>query len=1059
MPISDVAINQPVFITMLMLLAVVIGLLAYSSRPVELFPSISVPVVVVAVPYPGAGPESVADQVTRPLEETLNTMAGVDQITSTSSEGIAQIQVQFVESVDPNQAIQNVRERVSGVMPRLPSDVGDPTFFQFDLDSFPVLQAAIASDGSLSPLELRELIEDVFVPSLQRVEGVGDVQVNGGQVRQINVQLDLARLQAYQISPAQVIGALQQANANLGLGKITGADQSYTLRTPSQIRSIDDIARIRITRTPYRIGDVATISEGPAEVQGYARLNGQEAVTIGVVKRSGTNTAAVTDAAREELERLMAAHPNLSHTITLDQSEIVKQSVNSSIEEIILAVAAAFLVVLLFFRDLRNTLTTIAGLPIIMIFTFAAMALFGISINLLSLLALSLSVGLVIDDAIVVRENIFRYAEHGYSPRQAASKGTAQVTLSVVAMTLTIIAVFLPVALVSGTAGFIFKAFGITVASAMAISLVEAFTFAPMLSATLFKAKGHRAASQAAGQPAELDDSHESVGAMGRFYERILRWSLRHRGLTFLITVGVLALSIVAASGLKVEFLPAQQSDTFTIAFEAPPGTALPRTDELARRAEAVLLADPDIVTVQSQVGGQTSEESGSFTIRTRSGEVTDAVRERLRPQLDFLPGVIFSTQSAQGGGTSVTGRTVQIQVRSALPLREMAPVAQQIEQAAAGVEGLTDVGSTYQPGRPEVVFYLPPDRAGDLGITNSDVATTIRALITGATATTLRQPGSDTAIVVRLAEGQRADLDALRTISIPTASGNVPLTSVAEITIDSGPTSVRRTNLQNEIIIGANIAPGANQMLVLQQLQQAIGQLNVPDAITVSFGGTQEEQAEAFGSLFMAMGLSVLFVYMVLASQFGSFTQPLVIMLAMPFSFLGAFVALSLAGIALDVTALIGLIMLLGLVVKNSILLVDLTNKLREAGLEKHAALERAGAIRLRPILMTSLAIIAGALPTALGIHLFSGGEGSEFRRGLATVLIGGMLTSTLLTLLIVPTAYSALEGLVERVMRPFRRDEQEEPAAAPSETPAGGGADGQPDAVPAPASPAERA
>ena len=374
-------------------------------------------------------------------------LAGVDQITSTSSEGLAQIQIQFVESVDPNLAIQNVRERVSGVMPRLPGDVGDPTFFQFDLDSFPMLQLAVASDGSLTPLELRELIDDEFVPSLQCVEGVGDGQVSGGQERQINVALDLARLLARGIAPAQGIGALQTANANPGLGTITETDQSFTLRTPSPIRSIVDIARIPITRTSYRIGDVTTVAEGPAEVQGYARLNGQEAVTIGLMKRSGTNSATVADAARAELDRLLATRPHLASTITLDQSAIVKQSVNSSIEEIILAVVVAFLVVLLFFRDLRNTLTTIAGLPIIMIVTFAALALFGISINIISLLALSLSVGLAIDDAIVVRENIFRYAEHGYSSRQAASKGTAQVTLSVVAMTLTIIAVFLPVAL------------------------------------------------------------------------------------------------------------------------------------------------------------------------------------------------------------------------------------------------------------------------------------------------------------------------------------------------------------------------------------------------------------------------------------------------------------------------------------------------------------------------------------------------------------------------------------------------------------------------------------
>jgi HAE1 family hydrophobic/amphiphilic exporter-1 len=1036
MPISDLAINQPVFISMMMLLAVVLGLVAYNNRPVEMFPDMSMPVVLVTIPYSGAGPESVAEQVTEPIEDTLNTLSGVDMLTSVSNEGSAQIVVQFFETVDADQALLDVREKVQNALPRLPNDVGDPTFMQFDLNAAPIVQIALGSDGSLSGLELRELVNDELVPRIQRVEGVGDVQVTGGLERQINVDMDLPRLSAYRVAPAQIVAALGTANANLGLGRITTDQQSFSLRTPSQLRSIDDIKEVGITGSAYRIGDVANVYEGVSEAQEYSRLNGADAVSVGVLKRSGSNTLTVGEESLKVIEAFVAENPSLQFVVTSDQSEAIRTMVDGSIEEIILAVIAAFLVVLVFFRDLRNTLTTIAGLPIIMIFTFVALQLFGISINMLSLLALSLSVGLVIDDAIVVRENIFRYAEHGFSSRQAASKGTAQVTLSVVAMTLTIIAVFLPVTFVGGVAGFIFKAFGITVACAMAISLIEAFTFAPMLSSTLFKSKHNDEHQTEVNEQTMIEEGEEEVGAMGRFYGRILSWTLKHRGKTMLMMVGVIVVSIFVARGVQTTFLPNQLQDSFTIAFKLEPGAALARTDALSRQAEEILLQDPDVIAVQAQVGGQGSQESASLTVRITSSKVSEVVRERVRGQLTFLPEMVMSTPSIDGGGgTGVTGRAVQVQIRTSDPLSNIIPVSDQLVQIAHEVPGLVDIGSTFEPGRTEIQFYVPPERARDLGVTNNDIATTVRALINGITATTLRNNGNDTDIVVRLPSNQRADINDIRAITLPTASGNIPLTSIAQIEFAASPTSVRRTNQQNEIVVGANIVPGANVGAVQADFQQRIDALQLPSNVQIIYGGDQADQAEAFGGLFLAMGLSVLFVYMVLASQFGSFMQPFVIMLAMPFSFLGAFAGLSLTGTALDITGMIGLIMLLGLVVKNSILLVDLTNKLREGGMSKHEALEHAGAVRLRPILMTSIAIIAGALPTAMGLHIFSEGEGTEFRRGLATVLIGGMATSTLLTLLIVPTAYSLLEGFVDRFMGLFKRKGKQaaaEPALA---------------------------
>ncbi|MFL5801509.1 MAG: efflux RND transporter permease subunit [Roseiflexaceae bacterium] len=1049
-PIADTAIRQPVFITMLMLLALTIGLIAYSTLAVNLFPDIAIPIVAISVPYSGAGPESVADQVAKPIEDRLNTLNGVKHITSISSEGIAQITVEFETSVNIDNAEQEVRERVNGIKPNLPRDVGDPTFFKFDINDLPILSVAISAQDAKTPLQLRKVVDDDIAPRLERVSGVGSISVSGGEVRQINVQMDLNKLKALQILPAQITHAIEQANTNLGLGSITAGNLDVSLRAPSMIQKPADIARVQITGTPYRIGDVATIEDGVAEIDSYARLDGKDAIALSIQKQSGSNTVAVANAVKDQLTELFANRTDLKYFIPSDQSTFIENSTRSAIEELIIACIAAMLVVLLFFRDLRNTLVTVAGLPVIMISTFALLSFFGLSINLVTLLALSLSVGLVIDDAIVVRENVFRHMERGETPRVAASRGTAEVALSVVAMTSTIIAVFLPVAFTSGTTGIIFRSFGITVACAMAISLVEAFTLAPMLSAFFFKQKKAPVqAEQPAGESADMTmhEANEDPGALGRTYARILAWSFKstwHRLSVIGLAIVVLVLSGVVASGLKFSFFPEQDSGEFTVGFELPPGSTLAETNRLAQQTEAVLHQDQAIESFLSSVGGTGTAERASFAIKLHKGFTTPAAQDRLREQLKFLPQLAFGQIGFGGqGGTDVTGRPLQISVQSNRPLNDLIPVLQQFQSQTQSIAGLADIDTTFKPGKPELQFHVDPAKIGDLGVTNDDIATSVRALISGDRATAFREAGDDIDVVVRLKPGDRAGVDSIRGISVPTQAGPVPLSSLVRVEQSSTPTSIRRYDRQNQVLIGANVV-GRNLNEVQQEIAGKLQGANLPSDITVTFTGDAQQQQEGFGTLLIAMGLSVLFVYMVLASQFGSFAQPLVIMLAMPFSFIGAFLALRLSGFDLDILGMIGLIMLLGLVVKNSILLIDFTNRLRAAGMEKHPALERAGAVRLRPILMTTLAIVVGSIPVAIGI-----GEGSEFRRGLSIVLIGGLITSMLLTLLVVPTAYSLLDSVTNRVGRLFRRGQQPEPALALAGAAAGPAATISPEAA----------
>jgi hydrophobic/amphiphilic exporter-1 (mainly G- bacteria), HAE1 family len=1032
MVISDTSIRQPVFITMIMLLVVVVGALAYSSMPVNLLPDIDIPTVAVVMTYPGAGPESMADQVAKPLEDQLQTLNGLDHITSVNREGVTQLIIAFKTNISVDRGLQDVRDKVNAVIPSLPRDVRDPVFFKFDPNQSPIITMAVASKSGRSPLELRTLIDDEIVPRLQQAQGVGAITVNGGQERQINVQMDLSKLKAWRILPAQITQAIQGANANQGLGTITADNRDINLRAPSMLQNPQDIARIQITGTPYRVGDVATVEDGVADVDGYSRLDGHDSISLSIQRQSGTNTVEVADNVKEQIKAIFEANPDLTYFIPSDQSEEIRASTDAAIEELLIAAVAAMLVVLVFFRDIRNTVVTVAGLPVIMIGTFAAISLFGVTINLVSLLALSVSVGLVIDDAIVVRENIFRQMERGATPRMAASRGTAQVALSVLAMSLTIIAVFLPVTFTSGVTGIIFKSFGITVACAMAISLVEAFTLAPMLSAYFFKQKQgvtHPAATSG-GEMSEheevLDEATEKLGFIATIYENILMWSLRRRWVVVVVALAVFVLSGWAATGLKFNFFPQTDSSEFAMSFELPPGSTLEETDALARRTEEILLKDPAVEAVQSTVGGSGTSETTQFYVKLHEGEPTVATEERLRPQLGFLPTLIFGKPGFGGATTDINNRDIQISVQTTRPLAELQPVLQQLQSSTQGLNYLTDIDTTFKPGKPELQFHLDPAKIGNLGYTNDQIAGSVRALINGDRATTFRKDGKDTDVVVRLKPGDRVGVDAIRGLTIPTQSGSVPLSTLGTVELTGGPTSIRRYDRQNQVLIGANVQ-GRNISEVQQELDAGIKQLNLPPDVTVSFVGFAQSQNEGFTTLFIAMGLSILFVYMVLASQFGSFLQPFVIMLAMPFSFIGAFLALRLTNIELSIFGMIGLIMLLGLVVKNSILMVDFTNRLISAGMDKNTALGRAGAIRLRPILMTTIALVVGSLPSAIGL-----GEGAEIRRALSVVVIGGLLTSMFLTLLVVPTAYSLLESVTRRVGNLFRRRAPLQPATA---------------------------
>ncbi|MEA3334533.1 MAG: efflux RND transporter permease subunit [Chloroflexota bacterium] len=1017
MKIWDVSIKNPVFITMIMLALAVVGIIAYNNMPLDFFPDVSFPTLAVITVYPGAGPEEVQNQVTRPIEEALVTAPGAEEVQSQSGEGFSMVLVSFNLDKDVDQAIQDIREKIANVRSELPEDILEPSLQAFDPSSFPIMNVSVSAQAGTAAAEnVRLTVSDEVLPRLQRIEGVADASVSGGQEREIQVLLDASALKARNVAPQQVIGTIMAESWSIPGGSVQQEGKNLLIRTPGNFDTVDDIANLQIASPlgAVRVGDVATVQDGWKELDTYSRLDGQDSVTIAINRQSGTNTVQVAGRVHKELDLLGEARPDLHLIVVQDQSEFVEESFDDAMRELLIGALMASLVVFIFFRNIRNTLVTVAGLPFILLGTFAVMAALDMTLNIVSLLALSLSVGLIIDDAIVVRENIFRHMEMGKTPEQASSDGTAQVATPVVAMTLTIVAVFLPIAFVGGLVGKFLNSFGVVVSVAVLISLFEALTFAPMLSAKFFKQEEAKFTEEEAES---LEHAHASLGWLDRAYQTVLGWTLRHRWITLLAGVALLVGALYGTTFLNKAFMTTIDQGTVNMALSLTPGTALAETDQASRELETRLLAREDVDSVLTSVGGLGTPENATFFVALAEGKPLEDFIASARTEFAEVPGLSISGgdfMSMMGGGTSVLGKPVQIILQTIGDPDELNQFSVGLAEQLKQVPGLVDVDVSYRPGKPEVLLVVDRRRAADLGLNIATIGSTVRTLVEGSEVATFRGEGPEAEIRVQLQEKDRDELDQILDLQVPTERGFVPLRQIAHLQAASGPTQFNRLDRQNAVIIGANTFDRVVEDVV-EDVTYSLENTQFPPDVSWKFSGEQEMQDEAFTAMGTAMLLAMVFVYMVLASLFGSFVQPLVIMLALPLAAIGGLLALLIFNFPLDMTAMIGLILLMGLVTKNSILLVDLTNKLRrDKGVPRDDALMIAGPIRLRPILMTTLALILGMLPVAIGL-----GSGSGFRQPMAITVIGGLITSTLLTILLVPTAYSLVEGATGRYHR----------------------------------------
>lgn len=1013
MNLSSIAIKRPVFTVMVTVALMVLGAMGLSRLGTDLFPDVSFPVVVVNVPYPGASPREVEQLVTKPIEDAVVSLNGIDRLKTTSREGLSTTLILFKLGVDIQDAATQVRERVAQTRYKLPTEVKEPAVTRFDVGSAPVLTYTLSGGGRSLP-ETAQFARDVIKPALEQVDGVASVDVKGGAEREVHVDLDRAKIDALQLSTLAILQQLKAQNLNVPAGHYDEGAREVSVRTVGELKTVDEIRNLIVATahdgSSVRLSDIASVEDGHQELRTRIRVNGEPAVSFDVVKQSGTNTIAVNDAVKAKLAMIEKTFPNgMRADVIIEQARFIRENTHEVEVAIVFGGAMAILVILFFMLDIRSMLISSVALPTSVLATFFVMYLLKFSLNMMTLLALSLSIGLLIDDAVVVRENIAKHLERGEDPRTAALKGTKEVALAVLATTLTVTAVFVPVAFMSGIVGQFFRQFGLTIVAAVAMSLFVAFTLDPMLSSRFSKA-------HVPGQPesfAQLKKPfHAFFAGLENAYRIVLRWTLRRK-----LVVGFLAFAsfivMFPIAGLTgFDFVNSEDRGQFVVDIELPAGTKLSETAALVKPAEEVLMKDDRFVTVLSTLGPNGEVNKTKWRIvtvpkneRTASlVELKDAARKAIKDNVAGARVVVTDPPFVEGGATEAP---IMVLVR-APDYETLAPLAKQFETALKGVPGITDVDMKYTPGQPELRVSIDRDKAARAGVPVATVAMALRTAIEGDEAGKLRQGKDDVPIRVRLNKGDRATMEDVLNMTIWTPSGPVALGDLAKVEHGEGPSAIEREDRERQIVIAA--APyGRSLGDLVPEMKAAFAKIEMPPGASYQLDGQVRQMQESNSAMGMAFGLALVFIYIVLAAQFESFIHPITIMLTtLPLAAVGAIVGVFLSGTTLAMGSIIGIIFLLGLVTKNAILVVDRAIvRVRDQGETPLQAILEAGPERLRPILMTSAAMVLGMLPTALGK-----GEGSEFRSPMAIAVIGGVVSSTILSLVIVPAFYLGVEN-----------------------------------------------
>jgi len=1020
--ISEFAIRQPIVTIVSMIALVAFGTYALLQLETDEFPEIDAPVVVVTIPYPGADPTVVEREVVEPVEEAIRGINGIDEVQSTASDGVAVITAIFVYEREVEQAAQDVRDELSAIRGELPQQIEEPIIRRFDPADLPIVSLTLSSE-TLDQAELTRIADPGITRALRGVQGVAQVNLAGGAERELTVLVRPDALAEARVGIDEVVQAVTTQSLAAPVGRITGPIRERSIRLEGRIERPEDFLRIAVAERDggtIRLGQLAEVVDGTEEPRSLALFNGRQAVGIDVVKTTGASTTTVADRVLERVAELGATlPPEVRLDVVRNAGERVQRSVANVQSALVEGAFLTVLVVFVFLNSWRSTIITGLALPISVLSSFIAVWAFGFTLNTMSLLGLSLAIGILIDDAIVVRENIVRHMELGKDHYTAAREGTSEIGLAVTATTFSIVAVFVPVAFMGGISGQWFKPFALTIACSVLVSLLVAFSLDPMLSAYWPDPQVEAGGMGGGGWISR------SLGRFNRWFDRqadryrtVIAWALDHR----LAVVGIAAGSLIGALALQFlfggfGFVPISDRSEIDIEFETPPGSSLEYTRIKALELDRLIRSHDYVAYTYTTVGGGTLElgtagvDEGNIYVRLRPKHERrlsqDEIGRQLRDELASVGGVTAFVFSGGFGGAQ---KQIQLELRGP-DAERLAVLAEEIAAVVREVPGAVDVGLSTRGRRPDLGISIDRGLAGDLGVTVGQIANALRPAFAGIDAGDWVDPTGETRKVqIRYAPEFRENTADVRTMPLvlnlpPGLPQIIPLEQVARVTEGLGPARIDHLDGENVVVIGANVQ-GRPLGAVSADVSRAIQSVRLPAGYRIDFGGEVEDQQEVFGAIFLALGFALLLMYLILVMQFGSFLDPVAILLSLPLSMIGVVLALLLTGDTINLMSLIGVILLAGIVAKNAILLIDFAKwGMERSGLDLRTALIEAGRIRLRPIIMTSVALIAGMTPIALGL-----GEGADFRAPLGRAVIGGVVTSTLLTLLVIPTIYEIL-------------------------------------------------
>ncbi|MFY9558414.1 MAG: efflux RND transporter permease subunit [Blastocatellia bacterium] len=1038
--LAEICVRRPVFATMLIMTLIVLGVFSYNRLVVERFPRVEFPTITITTRFPGAAPQEVETEITDKIEEAVNTISGIDELRSTSSEGVSLVFVAFDLERNLDDAAQDVRDKINRALPNLPRTIEQPTIEKLDPDASPIMTISVASSRNLR--EMTEFADKVLRRQIESVNGVGQVQIIGGRKRQVNVYLDGDKLRGYNLTITQVWQALQAQNLEVPGGRVEQADRSLTLRTLGRLQSPADFNDIVVTSRngyPIKISDIGHTEDGEEDELTAGRLNDKQALLLQVRRQSGTNVIEVVQAIKARLEAVKKSMPpGYSVEVVRDQSTFILASFHAVREHLMLGSLLAALVVLVFMGNLRATIISAIAIPTSIISTFAIMDYFGITLNSPSMLGLTLSVGIVIDDAIVVLENIFRYIEEkGYEPFTAAIEATKEIGMAVMATTLSLVVIFLPVAFMQSIPGRFFKPMALTMSFAILVSLLVSFTLTPMLSARMLKRLKRKSNEGAPGQPAAHSGEKSSwiMRVLDRGYTAMLTWSLHHRLAICVIALLTFASTFVLGPRVGFNFFPVDDQSEFEVTVRAPEGTSLRKTldiaEQLATGIRKLDYVDYTLMTIGDDQ--QRTQNQAKIYVKLADLDqrpvsqfvVMGRVREKVLPlfQAYSLRSTVTPVGAISGGGRANADVSFMLVGPNLDKLNEY---SQRLLDKLRQLPGVVDADTSLIVGKPELRAAIDRQKAADLGVGISDIAQTLRLLVGGDQVSTYNENGEQYEVHVRASESFRTDAGSISRLNVPsTRLGSIGLDSVAKLDESTGPTQIERVSRQRQVMLTANLKPGFSQSDTLRKLGEEARGLAMLPGYNAGVSGSSKEIGRTIRGFLIAFALSFIFMYIVLAAQFESFIHPVTVLLALPLSLPFALLSLIVTGQAMNMFTLLGLLVLFGMVKKNSILQIDHTNGLRKKGVERHEALVQASRDRLRPILMTTIAFVAGMTPLAL-----SSGPGSGVNRSTSVVVIGGQSLCLLLTLVVTPVAYSLFDdasvssvwGRIGRlVMTPF--------------------------------------